>query len=647
MHRCMIFILLAACLAGTARSQDNPDSAWAAIQRLGADTQKVNLLLNEAIRLNSKMQINKQPRLDTLLRLAISLSQQLNYTRGMAIAYDLTGVEKRENSQYLLAIRYHQEALSLDKELKDMGLIAKTLNNMGVAYRRLDENQKAFECHLQALQTAEQIDDQRDITIATNSIGNILLAMGKYENAIEQFDRSLQMETDQHNTNGIALNLANLGLAYEGLGQLDRAIDYFKRSLAYNQQINNQRGMAICYNSLGEAYQKKGNYPLALSYFKNSITENDQISDKIDISQNYLSRGQLFLSIGRFEEGISNLDTSLEIARRIQSKSLAMASMSALGGAYRQKGNYKKALDFMEGSQLYKDSIINETYAVHLAEMQALYELGRKDNQIKLLQQESKIKGMQSRRNWFIALIVLILSVIGVIAGFFYMRHRELQSNRRALQLELGSLRSQMNPHFIFNSLNSIHKYIWSNQTEEASEYLTKFSRLMRIILENTQHPLVVLSKELQSLSLYLELESLRCSNKFSYSIHVDPEIDQDDVLIPPLIIQPFVENAIWHGLVHREGIGELKIEIMLQKKIFICTVSDNGIGRKKAMEIKQRKGGVYQSMGMKVTQERIKLTSELNKNKDTNIEITDMQDSVGKALGTRVTVRLPAEFLF
>jgi len=279
--------------------------------------------------------------------------------------------------------------------------------------------------------------------------------------------------------------------------------------------------------------------------------------------------------------------------------------------------------------------------------MQALYDLDNKDNQIKLLREQNSLRRMQSRRIWFLALGAFLLSLSGVVAGFFYMRHREVLSHRRALELELRSLRSQMNPHFIFNSLNSIHKYIWSNQTEEASEYLTKFSRLMRIILENTQHSQVLLSKELQSLYLYLELESLRCSNKFSYSIHVDPSINQDDVMIPPLIIQPFVENAIWHGLVHREGTGKLLVDISLSGKMFVCTVSDNGIGRKKAMEIRQRKGPVHQSMGMKVTQERIKLTSELSKNKETNIEIIDMEDGEGVALGTQVTVRLPAEFLF
>jgi tetratricopeptide (TPR) repeat protein len=645
--RILVLVVFLGCSSFSAAAQQPADQVPDSSNSLPSDTEKVNLLLKEVLAQHFKSQSPPLSKTDTLLHEAILLAQQINDAHGLAVAYDLTGVEERENSEYLLAIDYHRKALSLARSLKDNYLIAETLNNMGVAYRHLDENQKAFECHLQALQTAEKINDRKDITVATNSLGNIELSMGRYYDAIEQFNRSLEMETEQQNSNGIALNLANLGLAYEGLGQLDRAIQNFTQSLAMNESNHNQRGIGICYNSLGEAYEKKGNYVLALDYFNKAIQANGQALDRIDISQNYLSRGNLMLRTGRFSEGIASLDTSLRIATRIGSKSLALSAMSALGTAWTQRGNYRRALQYMKHSLPLNDSILNGAFTLHLAEMQALYELDRKDNQIKLLKEESSLRQMQSRRNWFLALVAFLLSLAGSIAGFFYMRHRELLSHRRALELELRSLRSQMNPHFIFNSLNSIHKYIWSNQTEEASEYLTKFSRLMRIILENTQHAQVLLSKELQSLFLYLELECLRCSNKFSYQIQVDPSINQDDVMIPPLIIQPFVENAIWHGLVHRDGTGKLLIDISLRDKMFICTVSDNGIGRRKAMEIRQRKGPVHQSMGMKVTQERIKLTSELNRNKETNIEITDMQDETGNAMGTRVTVRLPAEFLF
>ncbi len=630
-----------------AEGQRGADQVPYSIRRLPADTQKVNLLLKEASSRLFRPSPGPLQTTDSLLHEAILLAQQLNDSRGLGMAFDLMGVEQRDQSEYRLAIEYHRKALSIANGIRDSALIASVLNNMGVAYRRLDENQQAFSCHLLALQIAEKTGDRREITIATNSIGNIQLSLGQYQKAIEEFDQSLAMETEQHNSNGIALNLANLGLAYEGVGEVDRAIDNFNRSLAINEQNRNLRGIAICYNSLGEAYQRKGNDALALTFFNKAIMANRNASDRIDICQNYLSRGNLLLTTGRFSEGIASLDSSLRIATRIGAKSLALSARSALGAAWEQRGNYRKALDYIEGTIPLKDSLFNEASALHLAEMQALYNLDNKDNQIKLLREQNRLRRMQSRRNWFLALVAFLVSLCGVIVGFFYMRHREVLSHRRALELELRSLRSQMNPHFIFNSLNSIHKYIWSNQTEEASEYLTKFSRLMRIILENTQHSQVLLSRELQSLYLYLELESLRCSNKFSYSIHVDPSINQDDVMIPPLIIQPFVENAIWHGLVHLEGMGRLLVDITLSGKMFVCTVSDNGIGRKKAMEIRQRKGPVHQSMGMKVTQERIKLTSELTRNRETNIEIIDMQDPEGAALGTQVTVRLPAEFLF
>jgi LytS/YehU family sensor histidine kinase len=204
-----------------------------------------------------------------------------------------------------------------------------------------------------------------------------------------------------------------------------------------------------------------------------------------------------------------------------------------------------------------------------------------------------------------------------------------------------------MNPHFIFNSLSSIHRFIWSNNQEEASDYLTKFSRLMRMILDNTQHTFISLNKEVESLRLYLDLESLRCNGIFEYHITVSEEINDEEVMIPPMIIQPYVENAIWHGLVHKSGKGALDIDMTLRGRTLVCIVTDNGIGRKRAMEIKEKKGVTHRSMGMQVTEGRIDLIRKINNSRETNVTITDLEDEEGRPAGTQVTITLPVELIF
>lgn len=147
-----------------------------------------------------------------------------------------------------------------------------------------------------------------------------------------------------------------------------------------------------------------------------------------------------------------------------------------------------------------------------------------------------------------------------------------------------------MNPHFIFNSLNSINKYIWANDQRKASEYLTRFSKLIRLILENSRHQAIALDKDLEGLELYMQMESLRFEQHFEYHVELSDTIEAESILIPPLLLQPFVENSIWHGLMPKETAGTITIKISVQEENLHCMIEDNGIGRLKAAEIKAKK---------------------------------------------------------
>jgi hypothetical protein len=183
----------------------------------------------------------------------------------------------------------------------------------------------------------------------------------------------------------------------------------------------------------------------------------------------------------------------------------------------------------------------------------------------------------------------------------------------KAMELEMKALRAQMNPHFIFNSLNAINRFILQNNKAQASEYLTKFSRLVRLTLQNSQAALISLESELEALQLYLELEAVRFEQRFEFAVHVDKEIDDVMLKVPPLIIQPFAENAIWHGLMHKEEKGRLTIEIFEKGDALYYKITDDGIGRKKAAELKSGSANTHRSMGMQITADRITYCSNKN----------------------------------
>lgn len=247
------------------------------------------------------------------------------------------------------------------------------------------------------------------------------------------------------------------------------------------------------------------------------------------------------------------------------------------------------------------------------------------------------------QRWWF--RFLLIAASVGIVLSIIVVRFRTIRRKaafaRELATMELVSLRSQMNPHFIFNSLNSIRHQIITEKNEEAEKYLVKFSRLVRWILENSESHYISLKDELMALSLYLELEAKRFEDKFRYQLNVDPDIEPANVEVPGIIIQPFAENAIWHGLMQKKEAGTVIIDVKKTDSNLIIIITDDGIGREKAREIKSKTGQNQNSMGLKITTARLNVIQKLY-NISCSAHIEDLQDENGKAAGTRVTVTLP-----
>lgn len=257
-------------------------------------------------------------------------------------------------------------------------------------------------------------------------------------------------------------------------------------------------------------------------------------------------------------------------------------------------------------------------------------------------------------RTWwaYTIYVVLLGVVIWRLAGYRsrHLRH-ELEQRKKEHQLtelkqqkselQMLVLRAQMNPHFIFNSLNSINRFILENNRDEASEYLTKFSKLVRLILHNSQAALITLESELESMKLYLELECLRFDGQFEFKIQVEDDMDVSMLKVPPLTIQPYAENAIWHGLMHKGSKGYLEIKLWEKDDLLYCRIKDDGIGRKKASELKTKFKSPYKSVGMRITSDRIALLQQ-QKSIHAAIQINDLVLADGTAGGTEVIIQLP-----
>lgn len=250
---------------------------------------------------------------------------------------------------------------------------------------------------------------------------------------------------------------------------------------------------------------------------------------------------------------------------------------------------------------------------------------------------------------WFRVIVVLFLALL--IFSIYLIRINQIRNtervkadfNRQVTESKMAALRAQMNPHFIFNSLNSINRYIIKNDLKTSSLYLTRFARLIRIILDSSASSSIPLDRELEALKLYIELEQLRFDNKFEYQIVLDDSVHAEFIKVPPLIFQPYVENAIWHGLLPKNDDCRLNIRMSLTDDMLIAEIVDNGIGRGASAARKSEQNATRKSVGIKLTEERLRNLGNVNSQHGSQ-EIIDLYHTDGTAAGTKVILKIPVE---
>ena len=304
---------------------------------------------------------------------------------------------------------------------------------------------------------------------------------------------------------------------------------------------------------------------------------------------------------------------------------------------YRYRLNDDKEWNYLESKQttIQLDDLAPGTYDLQI---QTSYKLSNWSNPTTV-----KIKILKAFWNtwWFYSLVFLVVAFV----WWTITRRRETQikliagMKTKMAELKNEALRAQMNPHFIFNSLNSIKSFIINEEKEYAADYLTSFSELIRLVLSNSRNKIIPLKKEIEALKLYMDIENIRLSNRFAYSWNIDENINLDKSGIPPLSLQPFVENAIWHGFVHKKEKGNLKISISKPNGTLEIIIEDDGIGRVRSAEI-EKKHERRKSFGILLTSKRLKMNAD--NSTDRNIKIVDLYDNAGHACGTKIEIIIP-----
>ncbi|MDQ7959158.1 tetratricopeptide repeat-containing sensor histidine kinase [Flavobacterium lindanitolerans] len=385
-------------------------------------------------------------------------------------------------------------------------------------------------------------------------------------------------------------------------------------------------------NEIAKVYASENEFDKAIEINKKLINEAKEKNDSETQIMQMQELAAIYFKQQEAEKGISVLKKAYELAIQNGKTILAKNSLDQLISEYNAKGNGEKSIELYENFFENFESLIKSDNSLVDSKVFQVTE-----DRIKHLEKERALKDeLISKKNTFN--YFLLGSVVLMVLLFVFIVKALYSIKTKNKKIALQSLRREMNPHFIFNSLNSVNQFISENKELEANKYLTSYSNLMRNMMENSNKDFVTLNNEVEQLKKYLDLEHLRFNEKFDYEISIDDALDGDAVLVPNMLLQPHLENAIWHGLRYKEGKGFLKLDFKLKNNMVKVIVDDNGIGLTKSKELKTTNQKVHESRGMTNTRERISLLNELYK-KNISLKISEKENP---ETGTRIEISFP-----
>lgn len=554
------------------------------------------------------------------------------------------------------ALEIGKTCLALSQEQGYTTGIAKSYLQIGRVYRRQKRVDDAIACFIKADSLLNELKDYIRLATLNNSIAIIYLDESKYDKVIYYENRSLQNLkrvaniTTKDSANYVVC-YAHLGAAYFGLLQLDKAMEFFNKGAAVSKRINDHQQLAIAYDNIAKVHVQRGDFQKALNILKTSYAIKKKYGDIVDVANSFLDLGITYGKLGDTKQAQLYLDKAKGCIDSIDLIDMKIALLMAQKEVSEKEQNYKRAYGTL--SELYgiQDSLNTQINGEKITKMEAKYE-----NQIRLQENELLTKENQlaetklmneQRQKRGLMVGFFVLSVV-VSVGFYYFyqtqkisrQKLQMQTKKELAESQFIAFQARMNPHFIFNSLNSIQYFITNNERQSSLIYLSKFAKLLRQVIDNSNDKKVSIADEMLLVQSYIELEMLRFENRFNYEINIQNAELLNQMSIPSMIIQPMVENAIIHGLLNKDGDGFLRIVLYRTVDIITCVIEDNGIGRKRAAEIKASKGNKYMSMGMRIALDRLLLLRN-EYDRQSPVETVDLEEN-DVATGTRVILRLP-----
>ncbi len=571
----------------------------------------------------------------------LGLFRKVDDKRGIYNAYNSLAYIHQKLKNYGPAYDNIINAILTAEEMKDTALIADGSNSLGNIYKDQYLFKHAIDAYYTALTLWESKGDSSGISIAYGNIGLMYYYLNDYSKALEFYKKKLPVSIRSKNTWEESRTYNNIGSVYLSVNKHDTALTYYRKGLNLNKSMTYPPGITESYHNLANTFFLKAAYDSALYYVNKSIFLADSINARSNLAGNYVLQGKIQLAINDEISAMKNLLKGYKLASRLKIPDILAEASKILSQEYKRIGNFKKAYNYLLHYKQLQDSIKQDENIRKIAQLEMQYEFDKKQRKNQYIQKQEKLAHLAAMKQQRIYLLMAIVFIIFIIlSAVLIIRQKNLALKFKTIDLEQKLLRVQMNPHFIFNSLCAIQDYILNNKKLEANAFLTKFASLVRSILETSKEDYVILEQEINVLKNYMDIQKMRFETDFSYHFYIDENIDTETVSIPPMLAQPFIENAIEHGLLPKKDKGSIFIRYKLNSGLIRLEIEDNGIGRKNSSAINTQTAYKKHSLTTPLTFERIKYLQE-SANRKTRFKIVDLEN-ISDATGTKIIFLIP-----
>jgi tetratricopeptide (TPR) repeat protein len=619
---------------------------------------------------------------DSLIHEQFKLSRELSYSSGTAGAFQNRGMLLYFEDDLLGSLENLMSALRLFEEDGNHTEIGRTYQRLLVLFHFTGNMDKVGAYYPRIISAFEKGNNQLDLAVSYYWMG---YHHNNYdirpEKAKQYLQKSIEICRKEEVSSILLAGLyGSLALAHKQAKDIDSAIILLRLSNSYAEGNTDDERLTrvVNYKDMGLDFLQAGKADSARFYFLRSINEANELSYLFTLSSCGIGLSKISKMEGNTGEALEYLEMAYQAALEINrtgmfyadpgkrfasewvsdawpnipkyfnksgkkfwAKRFLRSASYNLSDLFKSIGNPDKALEYYGYYHAWSDSLNKISRNREMLSMQLEYETTLKDQQIAVLSQSNELKELRMRQ--YVTILfgtgVFIVMIVALLLLLIRQRHFKAQQEKSDLEQKL--LRSQMNPHFIFNSLASVQNFIVRQDDTKASIYLSRFSELVRSILNNSMEEQITLEQELSTIENYLELQKVRFPEKFDYHIHVDDHLDQENIFVPPMLAQPFIENAIEHGIKHRETKGNISIRYTRNGQGLTFAIEDDGIGRKKSGELRQKFDKDHKSLATSITQERIKVINRKLRHIIT-MEIIDLKDEQGEARGTQVVFGVP-----